>query len=314
MQTDFAIPGYTIERELGRGAMGVVYYAVQAAPERPVAIKALSPELASDPSLTARFRHEAETVIGLDHPNIVNAIACGLTDRLPYIVLEYVNGASLDTILQKGPVSLEEAARIIAQVASGLDYAHARGVIHHDIKPANIILREDGIALLTDFGIAASLADRSEEPVIRAGSPAYMSPETCRGEPATPQSDLYSLGVVLYETVTGHLPFDSGDLLSLIYRQIHQSPPDPRQFVPDLGDGVCAVLTQSLAKSPEDRFPSASALAQAFSRAARFKPGPASRAHPLTYHMRRMFFILLGAAFLALGAVWMTALAGSSGR
>ncbi|MDW7981240.1 MAG: protein kinase [Thermomicrobium sp.] len=265
MQTRILNARYRLDEPIGEGGMAVVYRGYDLVLGRPVAIKVLRGQFAADASFLRRFEREAQAAARLSHPNIVSVYDVGRDDGLPYIVMEYVPGKTLKRlILERAPFPLEEAVQIVRQVAAALDFAHHHGLVHRDIKPQNILVDERGFVKVTDFGIAKGLSDVSlTEAGFGMGTVHYVSPEQARGEPATPASDIYALGVVLYEMLTGRLPFEADSPIGLAMKHVHEPPPPPRQFNPTLPPPVEAIVLRALAKDPRQRFPTASALAQA---------------------------------------------------
>lgn len=250
---------YHILEELGRGGMAVVYKAHQPTLERQVAIKVLPRELSFDQEFVERFIREARAAARLSHPNIVTIHDVGQADGSYFIVMEYVDGPSVTDLLQRqGALPLKQAAEILTQVASALDYAHDRGFVHRDIKPANILLGADQTAKLTDFGIVkAAEGTRLTRTGALLGTPAYMSPEQARGAAITPSTDIYSLGVVAYEMLSGRVPF-SGDTMAVLHAHAYD-PPDLTVLPP----AVRGVVSRALEKDPTKRYRSAGALAEA---------------------------------------------------
>ncbi len=265
MQTKVLNGRYRLEELIGEGGMAVVYRAYDLALNRPVAVKILRAQYGSDANFLRRFEREAQAAARLVHPNIVNVYDVGRDDGVHYIVMEYVRGQTLKhLILRHAPFRLEHAAHIVGQVAAALDYAHRQGLVHRDIKPQNILVDDQGVAKVTDFGIAKGLTDVSlTEAGVGMGTVHYVSPEQARGEAATPASDIYALGVVLYEMLTGRLPFDADNPIGLAMQHVNAPPPPPRQFNPDLPPQVEAIVLRALAKDPAQRYPSAGALAEA---------------------------------------------------
>ncbi len=255
--------------------MAVVYRGYDLVLDRPVAIKVLRGQFAADASFLRRFEREAQAAARLSHPNIVSVYDVGRDDGTRYIVMEYVPGKTLkQLILEHAPFSLDEAIHIVRQVAAALDYAHQHGLVHRDIKPQNILVDERGFVKVTDFGIAKGLTDVSlTEAGFGMGTVHYVSPEQARGEPATPASDIYALGVVLYEMLTGRLPFDADNPIGLAMQHVHEAPPPPRQFNPNIPPAVEAIILRALAKDPRQRFPTAGALAQALTHWRQYVPG-----------------------------------------
>jgi serine/threonine-protein kinase len=256
---------YEIITELGKGAMGTVYKAVDPLLERAVAIKTIN-IAADDPEMAeyeARFYQEAKAVGGLNHRNIVTVYDVAKSGNLPYLAMELLDGHELGSLMRKGkPLPVAHALDIAAQVADGLAYAHEHGVVHRDIKPANIMVMKDGLVKIADFGIARmrSRAERNAENVPVLGSPRYMSPEQVLRKRAGAQSDIFSLGVVLYEMLTGSPPFAGADLNSILFQIVNLVPPPPSTIgtMPEMGDFIVA---KALAKSPDERYQHAAELA-----------------------------------------------------
>lgn len=257
---------YHITSPLGRGGMASVYKAYQAEVDRYVALKVLPRHLAESPSFTSRFTNEAKMIARLEHPHILPIYDFGRAGDYTYLVMRYVKGGSLSNLLaQQSVLGPSTIGKIISQVGSALDYAHARGVIHRDVKPANILLDQQGNCLLSDFGIATVIEGSSE--LTHAGNiigtPAYISPEQGLGQVIDGRSDIYSLGVVLYQMVTGVLPYYGETPISVVIKHIHQPVPDPREHVPDLPDTITRVIQKCLAKDREERYETGTELAAA---------------------------------------------------
>lgn len=249
---------YLIQQALGHGGMARVYKGIDINLKRPVAIKMIAEGLRTNATYAQRFEREAQSVANLKHPNIVTVFHFGKHDGLYYLVMEYIDGADLDIILNNYERNGElmphqDVIRILGAVADALDYAHGQGVIHRDVKPSNIMLERDGRPVLTDFGLALRLSEGTRGDTF--GSPHYISPEQARNSAnAVPQSDLYSLGVIAYELLTGILPFDDPSATSLAMQHIMQPVPSPRLFNRALSEQVEQVLFRILAKEPEARF------------------------------------------------------------
>ena len=268
---------YSLERELGRGGMGVVFLARDVALDRLIAIKLLPPQLADNGELRARFLREARTAAGLSHPHIVPIHAVEEHGDLVCFVMGYIDGETLrQRVLRTGPLPIADAMRVIQEVAWALDHAHARGVIHRDVKPDNVLLeRGTGRALVTDFGIARVAASPSDTGGL-LGTPHYMSPEQAEGRAADARSDLYALGVTAWFAVTGKLPFDAPTVAGLLTKQVSERPGPVANVAVDLPPRFAAAIDRCLEKDPARRFPDAGELAEAV-RGAR---GPLPEAPP----------------------------------
>ena len=261
---------YEILRELGRGGMATVYLARQTSMNRHVAIKILPREFLHDPQFIERFKREVQLVADLEHPHILPVYDFGEIDRIPFIVMRYLAGGTLlDMVIDSLP-PLKALIRPVEQVCSALDFAHGEGIIHRDLKPSNILLDERGNAYLSDFGIAQIMQDAGRltgSAVI--GTPAYMSPEQAEGRPLDARADVYSLGVVLFEMVTGREPFQADTPMAMLLKHITEPMPSPRAYRPDLPPGVEQVILRATMKDPGGRYPSTLAFAEAFERAVR---------------------------------------------
>ncbi len=241
-----------------------MYLARDRSLDRPVAVKELVPEFAVDPSFVERFRREAQAAAGLSNANIVGVFDWGEQDGTYFIVMEYVDGPSLAQVLRAdGPLHPNRAAEIASEVAGGLGFAHSRGVVHRDVKPGNVLLTKSGQAKVTDFGIARALSSADDD-LTQAGSvmgtATYFSPEQAQGLSVDPRSDLYSLGVVLYEMVTGRPPFAGDTPLAIAYKHVQDQPPSPSTLMPTLPPGLEAIIMKLLQKKPDDRYASAEDL------------------------------------------------------
>lgn len=254
---NIVIPGYDIEGEIGEGAMASVYLATQRSLERKVALKVMAAALAADPSFCERFLREGKTLARLSHPHTVTIHDIGNVGELYYMAMEYLPNGTLKERIAAG-LTPEQGVTLIRQIASALGYAHAQGLVHRDVKPANILFRADGTAVLSDFGIAKSLDDRTQftQAGFAVGTPSYMSPEQARGQEIDGRADLYALGVVLYEILVGKLPYNGTDALSTALAHLTEPLPE----LPVHHGRYQGVLRKLLAKDPADRYPDAAAL------------------------------------------------------
>lgn len=261
---------YRVIEPLGQGGMATVYKAYHAALDRYVAIKVLHPAFKEDPNFLARFNREARIVAKLDHPNIVPIYDFAEEQSTPYLVMRYVEGKTLKTILRDGALPLGRVLSIIRPVAEGLAYAHEEGILHRDIKPSNIIIANNQHIFITDFGLAriAQAADSTLSQDMLIGTPQYLSPEQARGVSATQQSDIYSLGVVLFEMLTGRVPFSADTPYAVIHDHIYAPLPMPTSINPGLSQDVERVLLKALAKDPAARYANALDLLSALNQAA----------------------------------------------
>jgi serine/threonine protein kinase len=275
-QSPRRIASYTLLEPLGHGGMAIVYRARQESLDRTVAVKVLSENLAASSEFMERFRREARTAANLRHPNVITVHDFGEDERgVPYLVLEYIEGATLADLMDTG---LDDARipDLLDQIAAGLDYAHARGVIHRDIKPGNVLLTADGRAVLADFGLAWLLEGAHltlTGGVI--GTPEYMSPEQASGDPIDHRCDVYALGVVLFEMLAGERPFAADTPIGVLLKHLQDAPPSILELRPELPVAVDHVVSRALAKDPDERFSSAGELARAFRAAFLASPAPA---------------------------------------
>jgi serine/threonine protein kinase len=247
---------YEIIGEVGKGAMGVVYRAADPNIGRTVAIKTLRIDIhgTENEEILSRFKNEARAAGMMNHANIITIYDAGEQEGLFYIAMEFIEGQTLQGLLKQAHLlPVDKAADIVRQVCAGLDYAHARGIIHRDIKPANIMITGDGTVKIMDFGIAKSGGTGMTSTGQVVGTPNYMSPEQVKGKPLDGRTDLFSVGVMMYEMLTGSRPFGGENVTSIIYKILHENPPTPREVV-GLHPGLSAVVMKALAKSPDQRF------------------------------------------------------------
>ncbi len=263
------IGGFVIEAEAGRGGMGVVYRARQLRPERIVALKVISPELASDPAFQDRFKRESEIAAQIEHPNVIPVYAVGEEAGVLYIAMRFVVGTDLRaTLTQEGRLEPQRAAAIVDQVAQALDAAHARGLVHRDVKPGNVLVSTDGgreHVYLTDFGLSRRVESSQGLTATGAlvGTIDYIAPEQARGERVDARTDVYSLGCMLFHVLTGTVPFPRPNEVAKLYAHTAEPPPAARERVAELPAALDAVLARAMAKDPDDRFPSAGDLGRA---------------------------------------------------
>ncbi len=261
---------YVIKRKLGSGGMADVYLAEDQELGRSVALKLLDDRHASDEQFVERFRREAQSAAGLNHPNIVSIFDRGHAEGTYYIAMEYLDGRTLKELLVKnGPTPIPIAIDYARQILGALAFAHRNGIVHRDIKPHNIVVGGDGRLKVTDFGIARSGASQMTEVGSIVGTAQYLSPEQARGAPVDPRSDLYSLGVVLYEMLTGAVPFTGDTPVEIAMKHLSQVPKPPSELRPDIPHDLDAVVTRALAKDPDQRYGSAEEMDADLARVAR---------------------------------------------
>jgi serine/threonine-protein kinase len=253
---------YRVERSIGRGGMAEVFLAHDILLDRPVALKVLFPEYAIDPNFVERFRREAQSAAALTHPNIVAVYDWGKVNATYFIAMEYVEGKTLATLLkERGPLSPTHACDVISEVAAALSFAHENGVIHRDVKPGNILIGLGGQVKVADFGIARALGANIEEALTEIGSvmgtATYLSPEQAQGAQPDPRSDIYSLGVMMYELVAGRPPFVGDSAVAIAYQHVHNFPQPLREVVADLPRGFESVVAKCMAKNEQRRYENA---------------------------------------------------------
>ena len=284
---------YEIIRVLGRGGMAIVFLAQDLVLEREVAIKVLPPDMSLDTKLIPRFQQEAKTAAKLDHPNIIPIYRVESEAGLDYFVMKYVNGRTLEQVLEDGPLTVPQARRVLREAALALGHAHRRRIVHRDVKPANIMLEEaDGRVVLTDFGISKAVQDASQLTGTGTiiGTPHYMAPEQAKGAALDGRADQYALAIVGHQILTGKLPFD-GSAHSILYKQVFEPPPPMLELRPDTPGDLSHALERALSKDPEHRFATMEEFAAAVSGeragtatvvSAPVKPLSTGSAHPET--------------------------------
>ncbi len=255
---DRTIGKYTIHEVLDQGAWSIVYKGVHTVLKLPVAVKMLKHNIAMDPEFLEKFEYEAKTIARLNNPNIVKVYDIEERFRTVFIIMEFLEGSSLEYLLANMPrPSLSVLLDIILQVCSGLEYAHKQDIIHQDIKPSNIYIQPDGQAKIVDFGLACPQGSMDFN---MPGTLFYMSPEQIQGEPVDERTDIYSLGIMVYELLTGKRPFPEDDLGELLQLHLNENTPDPRILIPDLPEELQSVIVKSIRKDPAERFNSVSEI------------------------------------------------------
>jgi serine/threonine-protein kinase len=260
------IDGYEIQSEIGRGGMGRVYHATHTVTGQEVALKMLLPHLSADRRVRGRFFNEARVLAKLEHPSLVPLLGFIESGARAFIVMPLVKGETLDKRLRRdGRMPLDVVARLFEPMCAALEHVHSHDLLHRDLKPSNIIIRSDDRPVITDFGIARAIgAEKVTLPGMVVGTAEYLAPEQASGVSRDDKrSDVYSLGVLLYEMVTGRVPFEHPNAGEVLQRHVNALPPPPRLIVPSLSEAVEAVILRALEKRPDARFPSAAALGQA---------------------------------------------------
>jgi tRNA A-37 threonylcarbamoyl transferase component Bud32 len=255
IETGTKLGQYEVQEFIGQGAMGTVYRAYHAQLERTGAVKVMQ-TISPDKDSVARFRHEAQAIARLRHPNILNVFDFGEYEGTPYMIVEYVPGGNLAGRMNHGLLPWPTALRFLHGIAAGLDYAHAHGIVHRDVKPANVLLEKDETLVLADFGLAKLLQGSSIQSLtgVTTGTPAYMAPEQVTGHEVGPAADRYSLATIAYEMLTGSIPFEGEGVIELLYAHVHSDPARPSTLNPQLNEKVDAVILRGLAKAPGSRW------------------------------------------------------------
>ncbi len=261
--------GYRIERRLGRGGMGIVYLAVEPGLDRRVALKLVAPDAAADEIFRARFTHESRIAASIEHPNVVPIYAAGEHEGIPFIAMRYVSGSDLNRkLITSGRLELGRATALIGQVAAGLDAIHAAGLVHRDVKPANVLLSGSEAsehAYITEFGVARNVASTSglTKTGRFVGTLDYVAPEQIRGGEVDARADVYALGCLLFKLLSGEVPFPRDGEAARLYAHLNDEPPSASLFTPMVPKALDRVIARAMAKSPADRFPSAGDLGRA---------------------------------------------------
>ena len=295
--------GCRVVAEIGRGGMAHVYRAYQTRLDRWVAIKVLRVDLLSNPEVLARFRREAKAVAALRHPNILTIHDYGEEHGLAYIIMEYVAGGTLKERLTGQPWEAQQALSMVIPMGRALTYAHTQGIIHRDVKPANILLAQKDWPLLSDFGLAKLLQARQHitEPGMGLGTPLYTAPEQMTGEAVDHRADIYALAMVLYELVTGRLPFGGHTPVNAMVERLSQPPVPPRRINPALSPQLEAILIQALSRQPQDRYAEMEEMVSALDQLFRAAPQGQSAGQPQITQSLRRDELTLGARLIISG-------------
>ena len=267
---------YLIESLIGVGGMANVYKGRDIRTNNAIAVKVLKEEFLDNEELVRRFKNESKAISILDHPNIVKVYDVSVTDQLQYIVMEYIDGITLKEYLKQrgGALTWKEVIHFATQVLSALEHAHSKGIVHRDVKPQNIMLQADGSIKMMDFGIARFSRAQSQTVSDKAiGSVHYISPEQAKGDHTDARTDIYSVGVMLYEMLSGHLPFDGSGTVSIAIMQISEKPKPLAQVAPNVPEGLRQITEKAMEKDPADRYQSAAEMLAAIQA---FKENPAS--------------------------------------
>src|SRR5271154_484707 len=271
------IGSYKILEKLGQGGMGVVYKAVDTGLDRMVAMKVLNPDLSKNPDLVERFRAEARAQANLNHTNLATLYAFMVHQGTAIMVMEFVEGETFAQIIRRrGPIPEVEAIPLFRQSLLGIGYAHRAGILHRDIKPSNLMLNKNGLVKVMDFGIAKVIGARGMTRTgTQLGTLAYMSPEQIQNRNVDIRSDIYELGITLYEMLTGHLPFEGDSEFEIMHNHVYKAPPPPSSYYPYLGQGIEQVILKSIAKNSDARYQTVEQFGAALEHPDLMEPTPA---------------------------------------